>query len=83
MPVKQKHCQQEWQEKKIKNKNAQRAREAKDKSGQEASRKGRGNTEKRVEGESGEKKGGMKIIRRGLKALKEIKKVQSGTDMLI
>ena len=74
---------------KIKRENAQRAREVKGKIKQEASRKDRHenrDTVKRVDGEkSGENKGkgAVKSVRRGLKALKEIKKYQSSTDTLI
>ena len=70
----------------IKKENVQRTREARGKIEQKASRKNRDDTEKRVDSEkSGERKekGVVKGVRRGLKALKEIKRYQSSTDMLI
>ena len=78
---------------KIKKANAQRARETKERIEKKMSRKP-GDQDDRVQGidskksgerkEKGSRKDGMgKGVRRGLKALKEIKRYQSSTDMLI
>ena len=75
---------------KIRKANAQRAREVREKTENRTSRKsGNDQEEKRVDSmKSGDRKGSRKDgpgkgVRRGLKALKEIKKYQSSTDTFI
>ena len=79
---------------KIKKANAQRAREAKGRSEMKMSRKSGDDQDEREKGVDSKKSGGRKEkgsrrdgmgkgVRRGLKVLKEIKRYQPSTDMLI
>ena len=70
---------------KIKKENAWRAREVREKMGQNViSKKIKEGVKKKTQGEKrGKRRGAEKSIRRGLKALKEIKKFQSSTEMFI